>query len=276
MKSRLSLQDLLGILRDLRGSVERYRLINIYDIGPDSFLLKFGEPSSEKVILVIESGVRVHSTRYARDKPVIPGNFTMKLRKHIRGRRLTGIDLIGFDRVLDLTFGSGEAEHHLIVELYDRGNVVLTDGSYTILSLLRGYTLDAAAATSGAAAPDAPAAPAPPHPTSTSPSDAAGALAGAAVSTKIRVAVRTKYALPDMATTVSLLGAVHAGVNARLLALILPPRHHSSGVWGGGGSSSSGSGSGGGDVVLPPPQEAAAVSASPTAPPSPSVSSVSS
>ena len=61
------------------------------------------------------------------------------------------------DRVVDLQFGSGEATHHLIVELYDRvsilllmillcwfivscvvkGNVILTDHTYTILSLLR-------------------------------------------------------------------------------------------------------------------------------------------
>lgn len=44
---------------------------------------------------------------------------------------------LGVDRIVDLTFGSGEAEHHVILELYDRGNIVLTDNSYTILNILR-------------------------------------------------------------------------------------------------------------------------------------------
>lgn len=44
---------------------------------------------------------------------------------------------LGVDRIVDLTFGSGEASHHLIIELYDRGNIVLTDCEYTILNVLR-------------------------------------------------------------------------------------------------------------------------------------------
>lgn len=66
----------------------------------------------------------------------------MKLRKHLRGRRLTGIAQVGLDRVIDLTFGEGVAAYHLILELYDRGNVILTDGAYVILALLRKYTLE--------------------------------------------------------------------------------------------------------------------------------------
>jgi predicted ribosome quality control (RQC) complex YloA/Tae2 family protein len=41
------------------------------------------------------------------------------------------------DRVVDLTFGRGEACYHILVELYASGNVILTDFEYTILSLLR-------------------------------------------------------------------------------------------------------------------------------------------
>lgn len=110
------------------------------------------EPGREKVSLLIESGVRVHCTRYARSKPQLPSAFVMKLRKHLRGRRLTRIVQMGGDRVLDLTFGSGELEAHLIVELYDRGNVVLTDKDYTILSLLRAYTLEVGGGTGAAGA----------------------------------------------------------------------------------------------------------------------------
>lgn len=47
---------------------------------------------------------------------------------------------LGIDRIIDLQFGSGEAAYHVILELYDRGNVVLTDHEMTILYVLRPHT----------------------------------------------------------------------------------------------------------------------------------------
>jgi predicted ribosome quality control (RQC) complex YloA/Tae2 family protein len=44
----------------------------------------------------------------------------MKLRKHLKSRRLESIEQLGIDRIVDLQFGSGEAAYHLIVELYDK------------------------------------------------------------------------------------------------------------------------------------------------------------
>jgi predicted ribosome quality control (RQC) complex YloA/Tae2 family protein len=41
------------------------------------------------------------------------------------------------DRIVDLQFGSGEAAYHVILELYDRGNIVLTDCNLMILNILR-------------------------------------------------------------------------------------------------------------------------------------------
>jgi hypothetical protein len=127
---------------DLRSLIVGQRLQNVYDLSSKCFLLKFVEPGRPRRLLLVESGVRLHCTRYSRDKPTMPGNFAMKLRKHLRGRRCTAAALVGLDRVVRLSFGDGEAAHHLIVELYDRGNVILTDAAYTILSLLRQYTLE--------------------------------------------------------------------------------------------------------------------------------------
>ena len=67
---------------------------------------------------------------------LLPG----QCRKHIRTRRLNGITQLGSDRVVCLTFGAHETAHHLIVELYDKGNVVLCNSEYVILSLLRPRT----------------------------------------------------------------------------------------------------------------------------------------
>lgn len=47
---------------------------------------------------------------------------------------------VGVDRIIDLQFGDAERSCHVIVELYDRGNVVLTDHDYMILNILRPRT----------------------------------------------------------------------------------------------------------------------------------------
>ena len=94
---------------------------------------------AEKVFLLLESGVRFHTSLYARNAPDHPSNFTLKLRKHIRTRRMEDVRQLGVDRVCVFTFGTGDQAHHLILELYSHGNIVLTDYKYEILVLLRTF-----------------------------------------------------------------------------------------------------------------------------------------
>ena len=70
--------------------------------------------------MLIELGVRVHLTTYERDKAQVPSNFTLKLRKHVRTRRVEKVEQLGADRVVVITCGSGVAEHKLVIELYDK------------------------------------------------------------------------------------------------------------------------------------------------------------
>jgi hypothetical protein len=143
-KQRMTLLDLRASVAELRAKLKGLRLANVYDVNPRTYLLKFSKPGT-KLVLLVESGTRVHTTSFSRDKNAIPSGFTMKLRKHIRTRRLEGIATVGADRIFDMTFGTGEAQYHLICELYDRGNIVLTDRDYTILTLLRAHKYDSSA-----------------------------------------------------------------------------------------------------------------------------------
>ncbi|XP_069493509.1 ribosome quality control complex subunit NEMF isoform X2 [Ambystoma mexicanum] len=74
---------------------------------------------------------------------MMPSGFAMKCRKHLKTRRLVSVKQLGVDRIVDFQFGSDEAAYHLIVELYDRGNIVLTDHAYLVLNLLRFRTDEA-------------------------------------------------------------------------------------------------------------------------------------
>ena len=81
----------------------------------------------------------------------MPSSFAMKLRKHLRSLRLENISQLGnLDRVVDIRFGSGQNAHHVILELYGRGNLILTDGEYKILGLLRNFEYEVDAEEGGA------------------------------------------------------------------------------------------------------------------------------
>ena len=121
-------------------------------------LARSGE-DGDKVLLLVESGVRLHTIQAMPPKADTPSNFTLKLRKHIRcggrggivgqachdaaapgvaaaalrpsnenssavpcplcrTRRLEAVKQLGVDRIVQMTFGSGPAACHLLLEFY--------------------------------------------------------------------------------------------------------------------------------------------------------------
>merc|ERR1712137_1222469 len=108
MKDRFTALDVRAVVANIRSSLIGYRAANIYDINPRTYMFKLAETGKDKKLILIESGMRVHSTKYMRDIPKIPSIFTLKLRKHVRGKRLVDVRQLGIDRVIDFTFGSGD------------------------------------------------------------------------------------------------------------------------------------------------------------------------
>nr|XP_019953624.1 PREDICTED: nuclear export mediator factor NEMF isoform X1 [Paralichthys olivaceus] len=142
MKTRFTTVDIRAVIAEINTNYIGMRVNNVYDIDNKTYLIRLQKPES-KAVLLIESGTRIHSTDFEWPKNMMPSGFAMKCRKHLKTRRLTHVKQLGIDRIVDLQFGSDEAAYHLIVELYDRGNVILADHEYTILNLLRFRTADA-------------------------------------------------------------------------------------------------------------------------------------
>ncbi|CAJ0935786.1 unnamed protein product, partial [Ranitomeya imitator] len=142
MKSRFSTIDIRAVISELSDSLLGMRVYNVYDVDTKTYLIRLQKPDC-KAVLLVESGIRIHTTEFEWPKNMMPSGFAMKCRKHLRSRRLVGITQLGVDRIVDLQFGSDNAAYHLIVELYDRGNIVLTDHEYLILNILRFRTDEA-------------------------------------------------------------------------------------------------------------------------------------
>lgn len=138
MKNRFSTIDVFAVLHDLK-RLEGLRVANIYNIDQKTYLIKLQHPG-EKRFIIFESGIKIYITKLEWPKAQFPSSFSMKLRKHIKQKRLIHVQQLGIDRVVDMQFGSEEFACHVLVELYDRGNVVLTDHTYTILNVLRRRT----------------------------------------------------------------------------------------------------------------------------------------
>lgn len=134
--------DIRAVIAEINANYVGMRVYNVYDIDNKTYLIRLQKPDSKSVLL-IESGIRIHSTEFEWPKNVMPSGFAMKCRKHLKSRRLVHVKQLGVDRIVDIQFGSDEAAYHLIVELYDRGNIILTDYEYTILNLLRFRTAEA-------------------------------------------------------------------------------------------------------------------------------------
>ncbi|XP_069772502.1 ribosome quality control complex subunit NEMF isoform X2 [Narcine bancroftii] len=138
MKSRFNTIDIRAIISELQ-CLLGMRVNNVYDVDNKTYLIRLQKPES-KAVLLVESGIRIHTTEFEWPKNMMPSGFAMKCRKHLKSRRLIFVKQLGVDRIVDFQFGSDQAAYHLIVELYDRGNIVLTDHEYIILNLLRFHT----------------------------------------------------------------------------------------------------------------------------------------
>lgn len=149
MKSRFDGLDVTAMVGHLHSAFLDRRVLNVYDGGDaETYIIKFdkgieegkggsadGDAGSRGFVL-IESGKRFHPLdHFQSEASVMPSPFAAKLRKHLKGLRASRIFQVGRDRVVVFSFSS----FHLILELYDRGNVILCDSSYTIVALLRSH-----------------------------------------------------------------------------------------------------------------------------------------
>ncbi|GME78040.1 unnamed protein product [Ambrosiozyma monospora] len=136
MKNRVSALDLKILVSEIEKSIKGYRLQNIYSLVANnrSFLLKFSVPDS-KINLVIESGFKAFLTEFQRPTEQQPTGFAVKLRKHLKTKRLTNVKQVGNDRIAVFEFSDGF--YYLVLEFFSAGNILLLDENKKIMAVFR-------------------------------------------------------------------------------------------------------------------------------------------
>ncbi len=108
-----------------------------YLIPPGYLMLRLHGREHARYFLLIESGKRAHLTADLPESPKFPPPFAMLLRKYISGGRILSFRQYGIQRIVIIDIGKHGTEYHLIIELFDEGNVVLCDQQYTIIQPMR-------------------------------------------------------------------------------------------------------------------------------------------
>lgn len=83
--------------------------------------------------MIIDSGFRCHLTSFSRATAAAPSPFVARLRKFLKTRRVTKVEQVGTDRIIEIEFTG----YRLFLEFYAGGNIILTDSELNILALLR-------------------------------------------------------------------------------------------------------------------------------------------
>lgn len=78
MKQRLTSIDIRALVMTLRRKILNLRLANAYDISNKLYLFKLAA-KGVKEFLLIEAGIRMHTTDFVRNKSSIPSGFVMKV-----------------------------------------------------------------------------------------------------------------------------------------------------------------------------------------------------
>jgi len=144
MKQRLTSEDIACLIPSLNKIIDGAYLVQVYDGSEDntrSLVMKLRnkiDGVNKMYYLLLESGIRVHTIDDFSSIRPGPSGCASKIRKEVGDKRMYPIKQIGTDRSIDFLFSN---EKHFIIELYDRGNFIITDKDYKIIYITRPYKL---------------------------------------------------------------------------------------------------------------------------------------
>jgi predicted ribosome quality control (RQC) complex YloA/Tae2 family protein len=128
--------DLVSVISEWEGLLP-FWVNKVYLFSPTHLVIRLHGQEHARYNLLIENGRRAH---FARDLPVppkLPASFAMLLRKYLTGGKVLCIGQLGIQRIFVLDIGKHGTVFHLVVELFDDGNVILCTEDYTIIQPLR-------------------------------------------------------------------------------------------------------------------------------------------
>lgn len=135
MKS-MSNVDIYTVSDELNNLLSGARVDKSFQPADDIVVIRFHVPGTGRVDLVMQSGSRIHTSQYPLENPTMPPTFPMLLRKKIKGAHVESIKQHNFDRVVEIKVKK-DKYYTIIVELFDKGNIILLDDENNIILPLK-------------------------------------------------------------------------------------------------------------------------------------------
>ena len=128
--------DIYTISDELNKLLSGARVDKSFQPTKDIVVVRFHVPGTGRVDLVMQCGSRIHTSQYPLDNPTIPPSFPMLLRKRIKGAHVESIKQHNFDRVVEIKVKK-DKYYTIIVEIFDKGNIILLDEDNNIIQPLK-------------------------------------------------------------------------------------------------------------------------------------------
>ncbi|MBR6927772.1 MAG: NFACT family protein, partial [Methanobrevibacter sp.] len=135
MKS-MSNVDIYTVSNELNNLLSGARVDKSFQPTKDIVVMRFHVPGTGRIDLVMQCGSRIHTSQYPLENPTTPPTFPMLLRKRIKGAHVESIRQHNFDRVVEIRVKK-DKYYTIIVELFDKGNIILLDDENNIISPLK-------------------------------------------------------------------------------------------------------------------------------------------
>jgi len=136
LKTELSSFDIAVLINELNQTIKNAYIDNIYQLNPNTLLLRLRQPAKPPSQLLVEAGKRLHLTAYTIKKPQKPTAFCMALRKHLTNGKILGLQQHEFERTVTISMGTREGNFQLVTELFGEGNIILVNPQNVVLYAL--------------------------------------------------------------------------------------------------------------------------------------------
>ncbi len=128
--------DIYTISDELNNLLKGARVDKSFQPTKDIVVMRFHVPGTGRVDLVMQCGFRIHTSQYPLENPTTPPTFPMLLRKRVKGAHVESIKQHNFDRVVEIRVKKDQY-YTIIVELFDKGNIILLDDENNIILPLK-------------------------------------------------------------------------------------------------------------------------------------------
>ena len=128
--------DIFTISDELNNLLSGARVDKSFQPTKDIVVMRFHVPGTGRIDLVMQCGSRIHISQYPLENPTTPPTFPMLLRKRIKGGHVESVKQHNFDRVVEIRVKK-DKYYTIIVELFDKGNIILLDDENNIILPLK-------------------------------------------------------------------------------------------------------------------------------------------